>query len=104
MNFVLLHVITSRCVMQYHSCAVQSGSVLCWGLNGNGQVMLFALCFASLMRLHNVELCFTHFGLSQLGDDSTTSRLTPVGVSGLSVGASSISLGVVRPMFGFACG
>ena len=101
---MLLHVITSRCVMQYHSCAVQSGSVLCWGFNGNGQVMLFALCFASMMRLHNVELCFTHFGLSQLGDNTYEQRLVPVAVSGLSGGASSISLGAVRPMFGFACG
>ena len=62
--------------------------------------MLFALCFDSMMRLHNVELCFTHFGLSQLGDGSTAQRLSPVGVSGLSGGVSSISLGAVRPMFG----
>ena len=96
-----LHVIISRCVMQYHSCALLlSGAVQCWGLNANGQVMLFALCFASMMRLHNVELCFTHFGLSQLGDGSTAQRLTPVGVVGLSGGVSSISLGAVRSMFG----
>ena len=72
----------------------------CWGYNYYGQVMLFALCFASMMRLHNVELCFTHFGLSQLGDDSTTQRLAPVGVVGLSGGVSSISLGEVRSKFG----
>ena len=95
-----LHVITSRCVMQYHSCAVRFGSALCWGYNNFGQVMLFALCFDSMMRLHNVELCFTHFGLSQLGDGSTAQRLTPVGVVGLSGGVSSISLGAVRSMFG----
>ena len=102
---MLLHVITSRCVMQYHSCALLlSGAVRCWGYNGNGQVMLFALCFDSMMHLHNVELCFTHFGLSQLGDGKeVVQRLTPVGVSGLSGGVSLISLGAVRPMFGFAC-
>ena len=66
--------------------------------------MLFAVCFASLMRLHNVELCLTHFGLSQLGDNTNVRRLVPVAVSGLSGGVSSISLGAVRPMFGFACG
>jgi hypothetical protein len=70
-------------------------------MNGNGQVMLFALCVDSMMRLHNVELCFTHSFLSQLGDDSTTSRLTPVGVVGLSGGVSSISVGGVCFMFGF---
>jgi hypothetical protein len=64
--------------------------------------MLFALCFDSMMCLHTVELCFTHFGLSQLGDGSTAQRLTPVGVSGLSGDASSISLGGVR-LIDFIC-
>ena len=62
--------------------------------------MLFALFFDSMMRLYNVELCFTHFGLSQLGDNTNAQRLVPVAVSSLSVGVSSISLGLVRPMFG----
>ena len=39
-----------------------------------------------------ISLC----DLSQLGDDSSTSRNTPVGVFGLSSGVSSISLGQVR--------
>jgi hypothetical protein len=95
-----LHVIISRCVMQLHSCAVLvGGAVRCWGYNYYGQVMLFALCFDSMMCLHNVELCFTHFGLSQLGDGSNAQRLTPVGVVGLSGGVSSISLGQVRSIF-----
>jgi hypothetical protein len=92
-----LHVIISRCVMQLHSCAVLvGGAVRCWGYNYYGQVMLFALCFDSMMCLHNVELCFTHFGLSQLGDGSNAQRLTPVGVVGLSGGVSLISGGAVR--------
>jgi hypothetical protein len=97
-----LLLITSRCVMQSHTCAVLvGGAVQCWGYNYYGQVMLFALCFDSMMHLHNVELCFTHFGLSQLGDGKeVVQRLTPVGVSGLSSGVSSISLGGVRYMFG----
>jgi hypothetical protein len=37
--------------------------------------------------------------LSQLGDGSSTSRNTPVGVVGLSSGVSSISLGEVRLTF-----
>jgi hypothetical protein len=100
--FVYVYFIISRCVMQSHTCALLlSGAVRCWGYNGNGQVMLFALCFDSIMRLHYVELCFTHFGLSQLGDGSTAQRLTPVGVVGLSGGVSSISLGEVRSKFVF---
>ncbi len=87
--------------MQSHSCALLlSGAVQCWGSNQVGQVMLFALCFASMMRLHNVELCFTHFGLSQLGIGSTANQWAPVpvSVSGLSSGVSSISLGAVRSL------
>jgi hypothetical protein len=42
-----------------------------------------------------ISLC----GLSQLGDGSSTSRNTSVGVVGLSSGVSSISLGGVRLTF-----
>ncbi len=49
-----------------HSCArMNSGSVRCWGLNSNGQ----------------------------LGDGTTTQRLTPVTVSGLTSGVSHVSAG-----------
>jgi alpha-tubulin suppressor-like RCC1 family protein len=52
---------------QGHTCAVSgTGAAKCWGINTNGQ----------------------------LGDNSTTPRLTPVDVSGLSSGVSGMAAGV----------
>ncbi|MBL8765641.1 MAG: biotin transporter BioY, partial [Phycisphaerae bacterium] len=50
----------------YHTCAVTTaGGAKCWGYNGYGQ----------------------------LGDNSTTNRLTPVDVTGLTSGVSSVGVG-----------
>jgi alpha-tubulin suppressor-like RCC1 family protein len=48
-----------------HTCAILNGGALCWGYNGSGQV----------------------------GDDSTTSRSSPVGVQGLGSGVQTITAG-----------
>lgn len=51
---------------QAHTCAVlNTGALKCWGYNNYGQV----------------------------GDGTTTNRLTPVDVSGLTTGVSSVSAG-----------
>lgn len=52
-----------------HTCAVNgSGGVVCWGANGSGQ----------------------------LGDGSTTTRLSPVGVVGLASGVAKVSVGAAH--------
>jgi alpha-tubulin suppressor-like RCC1 family protein len=56
--------VSSVTLSEYHTCAVlNSGAAKCWGFNSDGQ----------------------------LGDNSMTTRLTPVNVSGLSTGVSELS-------------
>lgn len=58
--------VASVALGNYHTCAVTSAGVAkCWGLNSNGQ----------------------------LGDNSTTNRLTPVTVSGFPSGVTSLHVG-----------
>ncbi len=115
-----------------HTCALTSaGGVKCWGNNGSGQLgdgtMTSRLTPADVSGLssgvtavtagyqHTCALttaggvkCWGFNGDGNLGDGSTTSRLTPVSVSGLTSGVSSVSAGgyhtcVVTSVGGVKC-
>jgi hypothetical protein len=86
-------------MIQSHTCAVLvGGAVRCWGRNDYGQVMLLELFVESSMCGQPFDL-ISPLDLSQLGNGLTAQQSTPVGVSGLSSGVSSISLGQVRFTF-----
>ena len=71
----------------------------CWGRNREGQVMLVAAFLLEGCGVCWVKLFFllTPCVFEQLGDGtSTTDRLTPVNVSGLTSGVVSVALGWVR--------
>jgi hypothetical protein len=69
--------------------------VRCWGTNSLGQVMLLGFVFEMQGCACSLLDLTSRCELPQLGDSSTTGRLTPVGVAGLSSGVSSVSLGGV---------
>ncbi|MEI7561477.1 MAG: biotin transporter BioY [Actinomycetes bacterium] len=100
-----------------HTCAVlNTGAVKCWGYNNFGQlgdgtttgrntpvdvsglssgVSAIAAGFehsCALLKTGAVK-CWGRNDYGQLGDNSTTQRLTPVNVSGLSSGVTAISTG-----------
>jgi alpha-tubulin suppressor-like RCC1 family protein len=100
-----------------HSCALTtSGGVECWGYNGDGElgngtltdskipvnvsslssgvVALAAGAWHTCALLNTGGLvCWGDNDLGQLGDGTTTSRSTPVSVSGLSTGVAAVSAG-----------
>ena len=103
----------------YHTCALLStGAVKCWGYNQYGQTgdgttttprttpvdvsgLSSGVTAISAFYYHTCALlstgavkCWGYNGYGQLGDNSQTTRLTPVAVSGLSSGVDAISAGI----------
>ncbi len=112
-----LNNITKAAAGAAHTCALTaSGGVKCWGSNGNGRLgdgtttgrlttvdvsgLSSGVSAIALGANHTCALttsggvkCWGFNGLGQLGDGSTTERLTAVDVSGLGSGVSAIATG-----------
>ena len=101
----------------YHTCALTStGAVKCWGYNGDGElgdstttdraapvavtglssgvnaIAAGAQHTCALMSTGAVK-CWGNNGYGELGDSTTTERVTPVAVTGLSSGVNAIAAG-----------
>ena len=101
----------------YHACALtMTGGVKCWGLNGNGQLgdgtftdhstatdvsgltggvvaIAAGSYYTCALTTSRGMKCWGKNDYGQLGDGSTTTRSTPVDVSGLASGVASIAAG-----------
>lgn len=108
--------VTSVAAGTHHTCAVMAGAVMCWGYNSYGQLgdnrtthrstpgtvlgLTSGIANVSAGGLHTCAVtiggaakCWGSNGNGQLGDNTTTSRLTSVDVFGLNSGVVSITAG-----------
>jgi alpha-tubulin suppressor-like RCC1 family protein len=99
----------------YHTCAIKSGALYCWGYNGYGQlgdgtttdrstpvavtnmgsgVTAVAAGAAHTCAIKSGALyCWGYNGNGQLGDGTTTDRSTPVAVTNMGSGATAVAAG-----------
>jgi alpha-tubulin suppressor-like RCC1 family protein len=104
----------------YHSCALATGGgILCWGSNGEGELgdgtttnrstptavsglgsgvaaIAAGNGFTCALTTGGGVLCWGWNGEGELGDGTTTRRLTPTPVSGLGNGVAAIATGAVH--------
>ena len=112
--------VTAAAVGGYHTCAIKSGALYCWGWNLYGQLgdgtridRLTPVAVNGMARHvaavaapdsdgyagHTCAIkagalyCWGWNGYGQLGDGTTTNRLTPVAVQGMESGVTAVAVG-----------